>query len=41
MVDFTTMSVTINITCSILSRHLLLKNGPIFVRTSNNLETNS
>ena len=37
MVDITTISATIDITISILSRHILSGNGPKFDRTSKNL----
>ena len=38
LVDITTISATIGIIISILSRHLISGNGPMFGRTSKNLE---
>ena len=37
IIDITTISATSKITISILSRHFLSKNGPMFARTSKNL----
>ena len=37
MVDITTISATIGIAISILSRHFQSRNGPMFGRTSKNV----